>query len=62
MTDDSSPKTYTPLEAAQRLNVTAYHVRRLIHEGHIRVIRFSTYGRMHIPIEEIERITKPRKL
>lgn len=59
----NEPQThYTPREVANRIGVTTEHVRRLVREGHIKVIRFSTYGRMRIPADEVKRLETPHNM
>jgi len=49
----------TPAEAATKLRVTRRWVYALCARGDLRVIRFSAYGRIQIPAEDVERLQRP---
>ena len=49
-------------EAADQLGLHVYTARRLIHAGHIKVIRYGPRGWFYIPRSEVERLLTPKKV
>lgn len=52
------PEAYSAREAADKLGVSPYTVKRWIREGHISAKRVGPYGHWRVPASEIRRITQ----
>lgn len=54
-------RVLTVAQVAEQTGYSEYHIRRLLRSGHIAARQLTPKARWLIPIEEVERISRPEK-